>query len=139
VLFDSVYEQAIAPWVTVTEMPATKMVPVRTAPVVFAATLYVTDPFPIPLFGPTVTHGSADPVSQLQEDAAVTWREPVFPAPSAVTVLALTVRRQPVVVLNPVVGAVVSVPAAACVTVTVDAPIFSDAVRELDNVLAAAA
>jgi hypothetical protein len=71
--------QAAASWVTVNARPATVSVPVRWLVVVFAATEYPTEPFPLP-FAPDVTviqDAELDAV-QLHPEVVVTATMPVF-------------------------------------------------------------
>src|SRR2546425_5184302 len=57
--------------------PAICRVPILTEPV-FAATLKLTEPFPLPVAPePIVTHGALLTAVQLQPDPAVTFTEPV--------------------------------------------------------------
>ena len=73
-----------AAWLTVNACPAMVIVPVRAAPVEFAATLKATVPFPLPL-APLVTVTQLTPLIAVQEQplpVAVTAIEPEPPAAS---------------------------------------------------------
>ncbi len=82
-LVASVYVQAAAAWVTVRIWPATVSVAVRAAPV-FAATVIVTVPEPVPLIGLTVAQAaSLDAVHPHVERFAVTVAPLVAPVAAA--------------------------------------------------------
>jgi len=78
-----VHEAATAACVTVNVWPATVSVPARCAPL-FAAMLYPTTPFPLPV-APDVTeiHGALLAAVHAQPDPAVTVIVPVIPVAGA--------------------------------------------------------
>src|SRR5438094_9244620 len=97
-------------------------VPVRADVVVFAATVYLTVPLPLPLApAVTVIHAALLAAVHVQPVTVVTFAVAVPPAAGS----------------DCVVGAVVKVHAAACVTVTVCPAIVSVPVRTLGSVLTA--
>ena len=92
---ERVAEQLLAAWLTVTIWPATVIVPVRAAPVEFAATVKFDEPSPV-MEAPLVTVIQATLLTAVhwQLDPVVTEILPFVPVDGALTVSGATVAAQ---------------------------------------------
>lgn len=84
----------LAPWATVTVVPATTNVPVRALVDVFAATVYATLPVPLPVPAASAIQGVALAAVQPQPVDAVTPTVPVPPPAAADTAVGETANVQ---------------------------------------------
>lgn len=83
--------EAAAAWVTVTVRPATVTDPVRDCAVVFAGTVSVTEPLPLPLAGVTAIHAAPELAVHAQPANVVTITVEVLPPFGIATVVGDTV------------------------------------------------